>query len=217
MHVVLASQVDSQAAELVKALPGEAGLLVPADLSSPGWRLDPHDVARGTAVVAGQLLQCDEIDSVTTLLPRVFELELVHIVEADRKYVASEMTALLVAWLSALPCRVVNRPSPGCLCGPAWLADRWRYEAVRCGFRLAEAREVRGPTHTASVIDGECLASLDAAQAVALRRLAAAAGVGMLTAHLDSADKFVSVSLRPELGNASVVRAIACMLDGEGA
>jgi hypothetical protein len=98
-----------------------------------------------------------------------------------------------------------------------WLADRLRYEAAGCGFRLAEAHDVHGPTSTATVIAGECLGSRDATQAAGLRRLAAAAGVDILAAHFNASGRFVTASLRPDLGSASVVRALVQLVGGRRA
>ncbi|MBV7255594.1 hypothetical protein KCG44_02210 [Pacificimonas sp. WHA3] len=47
---------------------------------------------------------------------------LTEIGEADREYAESELNACLLGWLAALPCPVLNMPTPGCL-GGAWHTD----------------------------------------------------------------------------------------------
>ena len=48
----------------------------------------------------------------------VYPRDLPHIVESDREYLAAEMTAFLLAWLTSLECPMLNRPTPTCLAGP---------------------------------------------------------------------------------------------------
>jgi hypothetical protein len=43
--------------------------------------------------------------------------------KADQEYVQQELIAFFLSWLNALPCPVINRPTPQGLCG------RWRSEA----------------------------------------------------------------------------------------
>jgi len=91
-------------------------------------------------VADGEVLGSEEIAAVITRLPWVSEFELPQIVPADRAYVAAEMGAFLVAWLSELACPMANRPSPNCLCGPFWRHERWVAEAARAGLAVEPAR-----------------------------------------------------------------------------
>ena len=52
----------------------------------------------------------------------------------DRDYVAEELTAAVSACLAALPCPVLNRPTPTLLCGPWRPAAHWRWLAARAGL-----------------------------------------------------------------------------------
>src|SRR6266545_2541670 len=116
--VVLASAADQVAFTLHDRLSrSDVAVLTPRDLSRPGWFYRPG--TRGSALVAdGEEFGSEEIAALVTRLPWVSEFELPQIVEGDRAYVASEMGAFLIAWLSELACPVANRPSPSCLCGP---------------------------------------------------------------------------------------------------
>ena len=91
--------------------------LRPVDPRLAPPRRRPEEAA---AVIGGQVLPVADITGVLTRLPAVQPEDLAHIATADRDYVASEMTAFLIAFVSALPCRVLDRPSAGALSGPAW-------------------------------------------------------------------------------------------------
>ncbi|MEJ7809756.1 MAG: hypothetical protein WKG32_04990 [Gemmatimonadaceae bacterium] len=138
--VLLASAADEVALGLPARLSRpDIVVVTPADLSQPGWYFRPG--AGGSAIVAeGQVLGSEQIAAVVTRLPWVSESELPQIVPADRAYVAAEMHAFLVAWLSELACPVANRPSPNCLCGPFWRHERWVAEAARAGLVVVRAR-----------------------------------------------------------------------------
>src|SRR5215208_2683196 len=100
MILVVASRVDPVAHRLIRELPkGSAVLLSCLDLSSPGWRVSSTEADSSVCVADGLLLEEREIDGVLTLLPCVFEQELVHIRPLERRYVAAEMTAFLTFWL----------------------------------------------------------------------------------------------------------------------
>lgn len=138
--VVLASSAD----EVALSLPGrlsrsEVVVITPRDLSQPGWCYRP---GTGTSVMVagGEVLGSADIAAVITRLPWVSPFDLPQIVAADRAYIAAEMGAFLVAWLSELACPVANRPSPNCLCGPYWRHERWVMEAARAGLAVEPAR-----------------------------------------------------------------------------
>ncbi len=54
--------------------------------------------------------------------------------EADRLYAISEVSALWLSWLAALPCPVVNPPSPWSLSGPEFPLLQWLNLASRAGL-----------------------------------------------------------------------------------
>lgn len=190
MLLVVASRADAAAASLVArwAVHG-AAQLTPQDLSVPGWRFQPGGAgaANGTAVVSGHAIPADQIAGVLVRLPYVVEAEVPHIVPADRAYVAAEMTAFLLAWLSGLTCPVVNRPTPGCLAGPAWQRERWVREATRLGVPTKSAITPRGgacevePSGFAvTVVGGSCVGAIHPTLGDYARRLAARAGADLL-------------------------------------
>jgi hypothetical protein len=101
-------------------------LLTPADLSHCGWYYRVGEIETSMAVVGGQRIAARDLRGVVTRLPAVSEADLEHIAEPDRAYVAAEMHAFLLSWLTALRCPVLNRPAPACLAGPAWRPERKR-------------------------------------------------------------------------------------------
>jgi hypothetical protein len=126
-----------------------ARLLTPSDLSLEGWRVaygtDDRRLDRwSTAVVGGEVVPTDQITGVLTRLPVVFEHELMTVVPEDRAYVAAEMTAFLLAWLTQLPCPVLNRPTATGLSGPNWRRERWVAVAAQLAI---PCRSVRRQTH----------------------------------------------------------------------
>jgi len=211
MILVIASQFDAGAVAFVKSLGSSAALLIPQDLSTRGWRLDTGHPSSSTAIASGQVIAAASITGVLTLLPRINEYELGHIVEEDRRYVAAEMAAFLLAWLTMLSpsALVMNRPQPSSLVGPAWSPLRWRHEAVRAGFRLST---VQHPSLRLTLVRGRCFGHAAATSIEAARHLAARADVDLLSLHLDSESAFVAASLRPPLHHAGVASAIQNLL-----
>jgi hypothetical protein len=144
--VVLASRFDTQAVWLAERWRHRgACLLTCEDLSRPGWRHESAAPARSTAVLEGRVIPVESIGGVLTRLYAVTEDELPHIVPEERAYVAAEMTAFLLAWLSSLRCTVLNRPTPSSLCGPNWSAERWLSEGARAGLQIEPLRRVLPP------------------------------------------------------------------------
>jgi hypothetical protein len=224
--VVLASPDDHAARALVARWGRErAGLLTCADLSHSGWRheLGTGGTGRSTAVVDGRLVETEAISGVLTLLPWVLPNELDQIIPGDREYVAQEMTAFLLAWLTQLPCPVLNRPTTTSLAGPSWPVERWRHLAAHAGLRAAPIRRRADPAASAgaeplpvpavasvTVIGDRCVGDVPALAAQA-RRLAAVAGAELLTVYFDRADASASVLLadpRPPVSDRRVADAI---------
>ena len=179
MLLVIAHRGDAAAQALVHRWGGHgAHLLSCEDLSLPGWCHYLGDLSASTAVIGGRIVGIERITAVLTLLPCVTADQLIHIVPGDRLYVAAEMTAFLVSWLSELPCPVLNRPSAGCLMGPNWGLPQWVHAAAQAGIpvhplhrRVAlsadpapEFTEVT-PT-TVTVIGGRCLGEADSTLAM---------------------------------------------------
>ncbi|MEH1940126.1 MAG: hypothetical protein V7L01_07915 [Nostoc sp.] len=222
MLVVVASRHDKAAQALVAnwAVYG-ASLLTPEDLSMIGWRhyLSSSDRGGGEAggaggvggvgeaVVGGRVMSTtgcanalDRITGVLTRLPSIFEQELWHIVPEDRGYVATEMNAFLIAWLSSLKCPVLNRPTPTYLLGPAWRPEQWVYAAAQLGIPVRPVRRhssmsanvcsqvPKKPLVTVTVVGDRCLGDVEKTLASHARRLADAAQVDLLTVHFSSSE-----------------------------
>lgn len=205
MILVIASQVDDEARDLVARWPGRsARLLTCADLSRPGWCVELGREGLSTFVAGGRRHRCEELWGVVCLLPWVFEPELVELEPDDRAYAAAEMTAVLRFWLDGLSCPRLNPPSAGCLSGPSWRPERWQAAAAAAGLptkplsrstrlepppRATDAPETEAPEteppepgsiETVTVLGGRTLGAGPRRIHRQARALARAAGVEML-------------------------------------
>ena len=191
MLVVFGSAHDATAQAILAAwAPWEVALCTPGDLSIPGWRYYVGAPEAGAAVIAGEILPAAAITGVLTRLSAVHPEMLGHIDTADREYVASEMTAFLIAFVSALPCKVLNRPSAGALSGPAWRPEQWIQAAAMAGIPVRPChRSVRlnAPAEPEpdvavelTVIGHRVFGAAETQLADWARSLARAAGVGLL-------------------------------------
>lgn len=188
MLVVLASQHDQSCRELAAGWAADARLLTCADLSVTGWQHRLGDEA-GTSVLGGRPADARQIDGVLTRLPHVTEAELGAIVPDDRGYAAAEMTAFLAAWLTGLPCPVLNRPTPVCLMGPYLRKEQWVRTAAKLGIPVVPVhRSVPGAIEnglwpeaaTVTVIGRRCIGGVNETLCRHAMALAGAAGVGLL-------------------------------------
>lgn len=195
MLVVIASDQDEVARSLVARWEARgACLLTPADLSIAGWRHYSSALPRSTAAVGGRAIDVREIDGVLTRLPCVTEYDLPHINPTERPYIAAEMSAFLLAWLSSLGCPVINRATPMGLSGPNWRREQWAHCAARIGIPVVPVwRAVRSPASTppglpafasisVTVVGDRCFGAPNAEVESRARRVARAAGVEILEA-----------------------------------
>jgi hypothetical protein len=151
MLVVLASPYDIRAKDLVthwkdSEKEQDICLLTCKDLSIGGWRhyLNSNSNFNSTSVIAGKEIPTTNIKGVFTRLTYVSYHELPHIILKDREYVASEMMAFLVCWLSFLKCPVLNRPTTSLsLCGPNWRQEEWIHAASKVGISVLRAERRR--------------------------------------------------------------------------
>ena len=229
MLVVLASRFDRSAGELVEHWSGyNVRLMTPADLSKPGWRDfsggPPTGVrgARGAAVIDGQTVATDELTGVLVRLLIVMPEELNHVVPGDREYVAAEMMAFLVSWLSRLTCPVLNRPTPLCLAGPAWRWEKWSSVAAEFGIKVrrpqgkssamaADNAIQPADTRQLIVVGDRCIGSCTPSEEKCALQLALAANVALL--QLDFAgDELASVNVLPSLASPVVRAAVSSYL-----
>jgi len=192
MLVVFASTHDAIAQAIVSAwAPWDAALCSPADLSTPGWRHYVGASEAAAAVIAGQIMPATEITGVLTRFPAVQPEMLANIATADRSYVAAEMTAFPIAFVSTLSCKVLNRPSAGALCGPAWRPEQWIRAAARLGIPVRPRRRsirLNAPAEPEAdlaveltVIGNRVFGAVEAPLAGWALSLARAAGVGLLS------------------------------------
>lgn len=195
----------------------EVGILTAPDLSTRGWRQSLSDGDGGTAVVGGRRVTQNEISGVLTLLPCVTEQELVDIRPQDRPYVAAEMTAFLLYWLSrlSLQCPVLNRPTPACLSGPYWRREKWAQVAAKAGIPVLPARlrvardsqaeaEPNADSAVVTVIGKDVFGETDPALHRHARRLADLAGVELLAARFSGPEgdaRFVGADISPDLSD----------------
>lgn len=216
MILVVASAVDEAARQFVRRSDGRAKLLTCRNLSTRGWRLSVPEREPAIAVVEGARVRAAEITGVITRLPYVGEGELPHIAAADRSYVAAEMQAFLFAFLSALRCPVVNRPTPACLAGPNWRLAQW-LKAAREGGSAAympDNHEVVSRT-SISVVGDQCFGDGDTQQHQTARNVARAAGSQLLRVWFAGPDRtapVIGADLWPDLGDPQIADAVMALL-----
>lgn len=213
--LIVASAGDEAALRLPERLSRpEIVVMTPADLSRPGWLYRPG-TDRSALVAGGETLKSEQIAAVVTRLAWISELELGHIAAGDRAYVAAEMGAFLLAWLSEFRGPVANRPGPTCLCAPFWRHERWIARASELGLAVEPVRravanpDARDP-HSAgphrgvklTVIGDSCGGEAHEVLRDGLLRLARATGVETLTARFSDPEpgaRLIAVSPWPDL------------------
>jgi len=231
MIIIVASRYDSPACRFKDRQVGESVcLLTGEDLSVAGWRYRVSDPSGSIAMIGGLPVNQSEISGVLTRLEWVWEGELLEIVENDRAYVAAEMSAFLVSWLSELTCPILNRPSPGSLNGPAWGRERWNFAASKAGMRVAPIRrrasltlsskgdeerdeEARESLRQVSVtvVGNRCVGDVHETLGKQARRLANIAKMDLLAVQFSSAEPdatFVSACALADIENSAVAEAV---------
>ena len=190
------------------------GRLISAeDLCSPGWVFEPR--ASGGYFVAGrERLSVAALTGVLVRRSAVVAEELVWLAHEDRAYVAAEANAFLVAWLSALPCPVFNRPTPTSLSGPGWSQLYWQHAAARAGVPWS-AGDAPGDGNDVVVCRRTTWGATSAGQARAGRRLARASGVDLLGIRF-SGDAVVAVTLQPSLAQPAACALVVTELKRAG-
>lgn len=203
MIAVLASELDSEAQSVVAdwAACG-AALLSARDLTTAGWEFHPADPTAGVAVVGGRRVPVANLRAVLTRRPAVLSEELAWLDPGDRQYVAAETNAFLVAWLSSLPCPVVNRPTTTSLCGPAWDELRWRSAAAGVGIDWAETDDY-SPVQRVVICGVQCFFAATDKQVESAHALAHAADVALLSV-LFRGDRVCGTSVAPPLDNPEI-------------
>jgi hypothetical protein len=223
--VILASRNDELAQSLItRWQPYDAVLLTCADLSVRGWR-DSLGLAASTAVVGGREIAQEEIRGVLTRVPGIFEQELLHIISADRAYVAAEMTAFLTSWLSRLACPILNRPTPTSLSGPYWRPEQWTAVAARLGIPVCPVQRhvalasagapmqyiVEPGEVSVTIVGDRCFGSGNEEMMRHASRLAQAVKVNFLTVHFSSIASgalFLRANVWPDLSSDEIADAV---------
>jgi hypothetical protein len=223
MIVVLSSRYDPTAEWLVARWESAGGCrLTCEDLSVSGWRFLPSKPLAGVAVLGGREVALPDIHGVLNRLPYVSDFDLTHIAPPDRGYVAAEMTAFFTCWLSALPCPVLNRPSPGCLTGPHVHAEQWIVAAARLGMNTQPAQTRLGlrqshelqpevPTSTVTVIGNRGFGRVNAVLLRQASDLARVIGVDLLGVGFTGPEpsaRFVGVNTSPDVDSPEMADAI---------
>ncbi|MCP9934996.1 hypothetical protein KBZ08_13860 [Cyanobium sp. Candia 9D4] len=119
------------------------------------------------------------ITAVLTRLVQVDPLELTWIQSPRRQFVAAEMTAFLLAWLEGLGCPVIDRPSPGCLCGRNWGWSHWAAHASGLGIPVRDQGPDPGRTRLVTMVGDTVIGAGADEEAAWARRLGAGAGQEM--------------------------------------
>jgi hypothetical protein len=205
---VVASRLDPESRSVVADWStADAALLSAEDLTSAGWTFNVGDARSGSAVIDGRRIKTAEITAVLTRRPSVLPEELTRIHPDDRAYVAAETNAFLVAWLSALPCVVVNRPTTTSLCGPLWDALHWRCAATAIGLPWSD--DDAADAHDVVVCGEQCVFARSTEEASAAIALARSVGTDLLGVQFRRG-RISAVSVTPSLADRDVR---ACLLD----
>lgn len=232
MIVIFASRYDTSATSLAtRWMAHNASLLTCDDLSAVGWRHYLSSEQASTAVIGGRVVSVEEISGVFVRWPGVFAQELTQIAAADRNYVAGEMLAFLVSWLSSLRCPVINRPTPLNLTGPAWRLEQWTYAAAQQGIPVRPvhrhiainsdngAEDLHPHPATVTVVGKRCFGTVDERLLKQARRLAEAAGVSLLKVSFSGPEAgsfLISADLIPDISDEVADALLALLLEDEG-
>jgi hypothetical protein len=222
MIVVVASGYDVRALRIVKHWgPQCAAILSAEDLCMPGWVLRVPLGPPVTAVIGGRTVPAEEIRGILTLRPCVFPEELQNIQSVHRKYVAAELNAFLLAWLTAQSCPVLNRPTSCCLTGPDWRPEQWTRAAASLGIPAQTRRRI--PSENAvpnaeealevMVVGEHCFGHEDPILRDRSLKLAQAADVELLLVRFSEGSRFLSASVWLPFADTAVLEAVRRRLE----
>jgi hypothetical protein len=228
--VIFASRFDKSASSLAERWKNyDASLLTCDDLSVTGWRHFLNAEDADSAVVNGQIVDIADIDAVLIRWPGVFAQELVQIAAHDRDYVANEMMAFLVSWLSSLTCPVINKPTPVNLSGPAWRLEQWTHAAARLAIPVKTARRhvarnmnaapAPEPADATVIVVGDrCFGDVDPLLLEQSRQLARAADVSLIKvgfSGLEAGSFLTGVDLVPDLTEEAIDAVLHLLIQRE--
>ncbi len=210
MIAVLASRFDDAALEAASVWRSTRDVVVLTvdDLLSPGWIIPTRNVGSSRFVAEGRVHSVRDLAGVVNLMSRVHDFEMFGIRRRDRRYVSAELWAMLVWWLRALPCPVLNRPTAGCLNGPSWQLEHWVAACRRAGIPASAAARVDCATeiHATSVVHERTLGTLFREECRILSVLAETEFIEVFFRKQENSLSFHAVNLlptieRPEIRN----------------
>ncbi|HEY3595401.1 MAG TPA: hypothetical protein VGL13_16050 [Polyangiaceae bacterium] len=218
MLLVVASENDETARALESRWSKHRPVrrLTPRDLSTRGWasRFYGEQEYESELVAGGERLLESAIEGVLTRLAAVTPAELPHVARAERPYVASEMTAFLAAWLTHLPCPVVNRPHVLGLSGPAFARAQWLGLAARHDIAISTSSlEVpaasEAPVASSVVVIGDrCFGASSGLVESAALTLARVTGAEVLGLRFNADGALVDQERFPDLASPEMADAV---------
>ncbi len=215
--------MDDAAGEFFKLFPaGKACLFTSQNLSSKGISAYSHEFDKSCITADGNILPVKSITGVVTLIPAIFSWELIQIKKEDREYVAAEMTAFMIYFLSCLKCPKLNPPSPSCLSGFNWRHEHWIKKAFELKIpvqpiEINSREEIKnnypnGKLITITIIGDQYCGTDDQLLIAYAFRLAKHTGIELLQVNFIeySNDEiyFLSASQFPDIDDNSVRKAI---------
>jgi hypothetical protein len=173
-------------------------------------------------VVAGQKVALSGIEAAVSTMDTVTSGDLPQIVREDRAYVAAEMRAFLLAWLTTIPCPVLNRPTPLSLAGCGWRPEQWALAAAAHGIpteTVVEPPDDRADadvTFTVSQVGDEVADAPSDIVARWMRQLMVTARMRTLQARFrdGTPPRLISATVVPDFRRAELAAAALAMLDG---
>ncbi len=179
----------------------------------------------GRFVLGGRVHAVREIDGVLVRSPTILESELASITPSDRSYVAAEMNAFLVYWLSALDRPVLNRPTPRSLGGPGWYPEHWIHCAASVGLQTVPMTRAvsasgwneagwgdhAGPIVELTILGEQCFGDAEPALVRKARRLAEVSGVDLASFRFDgraATSRFLMADPFPSLDDEPIALAV---------
>jgi hypothetical protein len=218
--LVLAAAGGASAPSAAALAPLEAEVVSLEELSAgPSTLCDPG-FERSELTVSGARIRVGELKGVVNLVPAMPPELLTFYAEEEREYQAGELHAWLSFFLSSLRCRVVNRPTPVSLTGPALTALSWTWIARAAGVAAvpltADSRDVRAalrePTPDGNdvvCVGGRVVSPTGSPSDASALRLAESAGVVYLRAWFDHDSRLLGATSVPDLRPDSTRRALA--------
>ena len=230
MLIILARQEDETARWLAgRWRKHDAVVFSPFDFSQSGWAHYVGSPQRSRLRIHSHDLKEEDLCGVLVRIASIDPEDLQHIAERDRPYVAAEMTAFLLAWLSELPCPVLNRPTSQCLGGPAFRREQWVHLAGRLSIPRApvhrDTRTIGAAVDDDSsceltVVGNTCFGDADWTLMTSARRLAGNSGAALLSVKFTgtTADsEFVDASPWPNLGSPQLADAVLSYFEAKSA